>query len=335
MEYNDAMRYLMEGVREQQEKETATEVYDAEYEKDYLALTQLEADLEVYNKKYKDFQKMKAEENENFEKMVKKLAELQIKKDELNSLSWAKICSVFSGKYEKRRAELDNDSLFAQVEMNSVKMNLQNLDRQLMIMKNLVSETKKAYNANRKYMKAKYGEEHRYEQEREHKNSKLKILIKEIDEALAAIDRLNGHGEKAVDYMDSADTWAIATDMISAFSFVGAFVSDTMTASRESDARDQMFLINSMLPTVVKEIEDVIEAYRAFRREYEDENPENDLENPEDMDPPIEFIRINTVALKDRRMYYAPDLEEIFCRLGIVKTNLRKERTIANKMIKK
>ena len=56
MEYNDAIRYLMEGAYEEQaEKESS---YDEEYEKDYEELTGLEADLKVFEEKIKDFSKI-------------------------------------------------------------------------------------------------------------------------------------------------------------------------------------------------------------------------------------------------------------------------------------
>ena len=333
MEYNEAMRYIMEGVNEAQaEKERE---YDPEYEDDYRELTQLEADIEVFNKKLKDFRKMKAEENEEFEKMIKKLAALQIEKDELSSLSWKKICSVFSGKYEKKRADLDNDSLFAQVEMNSIKMNLQNLEQKIIICQKALTETKKAYKARRAYMKEKYGDDHRYEMEIDHKNLKLQTMIKEIDEAVTAINQLLGQGERAIDHMESADNWSLITENVLAFSFVGSMVGEAMISSRAADARDQMFLVNSMIPTVVKEIQDVIDAYRSFRSIYKDEDPDNDLENEQDMDPPMEFIRINMLALKTRGVYSPVDLDEVFGRLNVIKNNLRKERTLVNKMIKK
>ena len=336
MEYNEAMRYLMEGVKEARAAEEKNGFESsAEYEADYQSLTQLEADVEVYEKKLKDYKQLKVKENEEVEKMIKKLAALQIEKDEMNSLSWAKICSVFSGKYEKRRAALDNDSLFAQVEMNNIKLNLQNLDRKIAIITKVLSETKKAFKAKRAYMRERYGENHRYEEEIGHKNMHLKTMIKEIDEAVAAINRIMGQGEKAIDNIDSVDSWEFLTDAIAPYSFVGTLVGEAMIFGRSADARDQLFLVTAMVPEVVKEIEDVIEAYRKFRSEYKDENPENELENEEDMDPPMEFIRINMLQIKDRGCYYQDDLDELFGRLNVIKNNLRKERSLVSKQIKK
>ena len=333
MEYNDAIRYLMEGAYEEQaEKESS---YDEEYEKDYEELTGLEADLKVFEEKIKDSSKTKQQEDEEFERMIKRLAELQIEKDELNSLSWKKICSVFSGKYEKRRADLDNDSLFAQVEMNSIKMNLQNIAQKIELCKKAKWETKKAFNAKRAYMKERYGADHRYESEIEHRNTKLQAIVKEIDEAVNEINKMMGHGEKAFDSMDSMDTWDMVADNISALSFVGMMVGESIAASREADARDRMFLINSMLPLVVKEVEDVIQAYSQYRAVYEDEDPENELENKEDMDPPMQFVKANIWAVKDKRIYTPDALGNVLEKMNVIKNYLSRERAIVKKMIKK
>lgn len=343
MEYNDAMQYLMDSIKEDEkikaEGKGFTSATDPEYEADYELLCQLSADLEVLKQKHEDYKKLEKKAKEDFELMVKKLAALQIREEELDSIGWKKICSVLTGKYEKQRAELDNDKLFAQTEMNAVKMDIETSGERLREVIRAQREIRNALNAQRKYMKMKYGEDNRYELEVEHKNMLVRAVIKEIDEAVIAVNKILHQNIAAELNANSADQWSTAANVtyglanIIPIAALGTLASSAVVNKRQSEVEGNIIVVNSMIPIVVKELQDVIDAYRKFNSEYSDGDPYEDLNDENDLDHAIDFIRANLNAIKGRRIYCYDDIYMLNDRLSVIISNLSKEKRLMLKEI--
>ncbi len=334
------MQYIMDGIAEEQAKKeeqgiTMTETLSQEFEADYDKISQLKADIDVFETKLRDYKRIEKETNEEFEGMVKKLAALQIAEEELDSIGWKKISSILTGKFEKKKAALDNDKLFAQVEMNAIKMNIQANAEKVKSITKILNETRKAFKAQRKYMLAKYGEDNRFEVETSHKNVRVKAVIKEIDEAVESVNELFGLIDKGMNALNSESLWDDATDYVSRFTMVGGLAASIVASSRYQESEEKLYMINATLPLTVKEIKDVLDAFRAFRTDFPDDNPFEDLGDESDIDHPINFIRANLGSIQNKGVYGDMDCSIVCDKLRIIRTNLIRERTLISKEMTK
>ena len=347
MEYTEAMRYVMEGAKQQIENKvpstennlTAEEM--KAFERDYAELDQLAADVEVLKGKLKDFKDADSKNKADFEALVKKLAALQIEKDELEGMGWKKIKNVITGQYGKKIDSIESDQMVAQVEMNAVKMNMQMTADKIKETEKSLRQARKAFNIKRKFMKETYGENNRYEMEIEHKNVRIRSVIKEIDEACDAIFRVMDIGNTAYQYADSMVNMGTAADVVSyAGGFIGMAASmavGSIADNRYEQMQENIMAVSAMMPIVWKEIKDVLDSYLVFANEYteKDDSPYEDLNDESDLDHPIAFVRANFYAINGRSVYNMDDLSTMFGRLQVIKKNLVKQRTLLSKELKK
>ena len=346
MKYSDAMQYIMDGVKEQEAAKNSagnslgTDVSGKEnsmagFEEEYAKLNQLAAETEVLEKKKKDFQAMLKQNKADFEDLIKQLAALQIAKDELQSIGWAKISSIITGKYGKKIDKIESDEMFANVQLNSVKMNIQMLEMEIKEHSKALARTKRAFTKQRKYMIETYGEDNRYEMEIEHKNVKVRAVIKEIDEACDAILQIMNQGDVAFNMAEDADFWGNAANFAGSVGglvgFAACMAVGSVADDRAQKTHASIYTVNAMLPLVCKEIKDVIDVFVTYSSEFGDNDPYEDLNDESDLDHPMAFVRANYYSIRGRSIYTLEEVDVIFGRLQVIRKNLIKERTLISK----
>ncbi|MGN0164699.1 MAG: hypothetical protein ACI39R_00810 [Lachnospiraceae bacterium] len=233
------------------------------YNDDYDRICQLEADIEVLERKQADYTRIERSVQNDFDRMVKKLAELEVEAQELDGFSWKKIKSKVSGKYEVLDINNRRAREAGQREMNSIRFKLSDVRGKLKDIKEELKRNKTEYNRLREYMKRTYTEFNEYEKHIQAENQKLRSIIKEIDEAITVVNEVEGIAGLARDKFKSARSWGVA-DMV----FDDGFFCDVVKYNKVNDAEQMVYVMNAAIERMNKELRDVNNIYSVYCTEF-------------------------------------------------------------------
>jgi hypothetical protein len=233
------------------------------YEEDYNEICRLEAAVGVLEKKKNDYRRIAQGAENDFNEACKKLAEYQLIQDELNHFTWRKIKAKLTFKFNKEY-ETNNNSL------ETTKRNLENIKYRMQDAKGKANEVfkdyekaKKDYNEQRAYMRRVYTEFNGYEQNINAQKVKLQAVIKEIDEAIAAVDEVIEIAKCALDKFKSAKTLGVV-DMI----FNDSFLVDIAKYNKINNAESMVYTLNAAVARMNKELHDVNSMYTVYCQEF-------------------------------------------------------------------
>lgn len=233
------------------------------YQQDYDRLSKLDAEIEVWEKKVADYTKIRTGLQNDFDVTVKKLAQLEIELDELSRLTWTKLKSKVTGKYEAayHSATLSRES--TQRQLDDIKFKLQDTKGRLKDATTSLEVAKSEKNSLRDYMKKNYTQFAEYERKQEAEKQRLRTIIKEIDEADAVVREVIGIANLAIDKFKSAKNWGMA-DMF----FDDGIFTEIMKYNRINSAQSMVHTLNATIARMNKELKDVNDIYGVYCQEF-------------------------------------------------------------------
>lgn len=234
------------------------------YNEDYKKICRLEADVEVLEKKVTDYTRIEQGVQAEFDNMVRKMAGLEMEVNELDNFSWKKLKYKVTRKYDEVYSKNITDREAAQREMDSIKFRLQDVRGKLKDTKARLEAAKKQYNAQRTYMREKYTQYNEYEEQIKNENTRLRSVIKEIDEALAAVNEVMEVAKLARDKFKSARNWGVADIIID-----DGLFADIVKYNSVNSAQSMVYALNSCIERLNKELRDVNNIYAVYCQEFD------------------------------------------------------------------
>lgn len=291
------------------------------YAADYDKICQLEADIEVLEKKVADYTRIEAGVQNDFDAGVKKLAEIEIALDELSRFTWKRTKAKLTRKYDEVYDRNMTAKDAAQRELDNAKYRLRDVRGKLKDTKTRLNETKSAYQKQREYMKKTYSEFNEYEKKIQNENLRLRSIIKEIDEALEVVGEVISIAGLAYDKFKSARNWGFA-DMV----FDDGIFCEIFKYNNINDAEGMVCALNAAVARMNKEIRDVNNVYGVYCQEFG-----TDLKF---MDYVFDNIVVDWIAL--HRIEENMDRLNTFkIKLQDVETSLKNNRKQVEKQLKK
>lgn len=233
------------------------------YSADYDKICQLEADVEVLEKKAADYTRIETGVQSDFDTGVKKLAEIEVTLDELSRFTWKKIKAKLTRKYDEIYDRNMRARDAAQRELDNTKYRLQDVKGKLRDTKARLKDTKSRYNSQREYMKRTYSEFNEYEKKIQDENLRLRSIIKEIDEAIEVVGEVINIAGLAYDKFKSARNWGFA-DMV----FDDGLFCEIFKYNNINDAEGMVGALNAAVARMNKELRDVNNIYGVYCQEF-------------------------------------------------------------------
>ncbi|MDD6101740.1 MAG: hypothetical protein PUB67_01345 [Clostridiales bacterium] len=232
------------------------------YAEDERKIRQLEGNLDVLDKKVKDYERIETGLKGEFDRNVKNVAKFTAVQNELLKRSlknfWLKLIKKYDKLYEENNKNLDK----AQDELDKIKYRLSDTRGRLRDVKSDYDNFKKQYDAQRDYMKRQYTEFNAYEKQIVDERAKLSAMIKEIDEASVAVDEVKGIAVLALDKYKKAEGWGYADIMI------GGMMSDIVKYNQINSAESYIYTLNASIARMNKELNDVNNVYGVYCQQF-------------------------------------------------------------------
>lgn len=233
------------------------------YEEDYNEICRLEAEVGVLEKKKNDYRRIAQGAENEFNEACKKLAEYQLIQDELNHFTWRKIKAKLTFRYNREYEENNNSLETAKRTLGNAKYRMQDARGKANDILKDFEKAKKDYNEQRAYMRRVYTEFNGYEQNINAQKVKLQAIIKEIDEAIAAVDEVIEIAKCAIDKFKSAKALGVV-DML----FEDSFLVDVVKYNKINNAESMVYTLNAAVARMNKELRDVNSMYTVYCQEF-------------------------------------------------------------------
>lgn len=233
------------------------------FNEDFNRINQMEADIEVLDKKVEDYTRIEEGIKNDFDLNVKKLADVELTLDELRNSKWKKFKTKITGKYDslyEKNAKIRDDT---QHEIDSLKYRLLDTRGRLKDVKKALEDTKKEYKQLREYMKREYSEFNAYEQKLEKEKQRLRSVLKEINEAIVAVEEVLSIAEAALDKFKSAKMWGFA-DLV----FDDSMFCELFKYNDINNAESLVYSLNAAIARMNKELRDVNNIYDVYCQDF-------------------------------------------------------------------
>lgn len=293
---------------------------NSEYKDDFNKICQLEADVEVLEKKVADYTRIEEGIQNTFNELVKKLAEVEVLLDELRNSKIKKFKAKITRKYDdlyEKNANL-RDSI--QKDLDSTKYRLQDTRGKLKDTKKALADTKAAYKKQREYMKRQYSEFNDYEKKLENEKQQVRSVLKEIDEAIVVVEEVIEIAKLAYDKFKSARAWGFA-DMV----FDDGLFCEIFKYNNINDAEGMVYALNAAIARMNKELKDVNNVYGVYCQEFGS--------GLRFMDFVFDSVFVDWMALH-RIEENMNRLNSLILQLGSIKDSLYNNRRQAEKQLK-
>lgn len=232
------------------------------YAEDELKIRRLEGNLEVLEKKVKDYERIETGLNGDFDKAVKSVAKYTAVQDALLKKSLKNTWYKISNKHDKLYSENSRSLELAQDELDRVKYRIRDTKGRLKDVKNAYEQVKKEYDDQRDYMRQVYSEYNDYEKRILDERAKLHGIIKEIDEAYVAVDEVQKIARLACDKYKSAENWSLVDIMFD------GIIGDVVKYNQINSAESYVYTLNASIARMNKELRDVNNIYGVYCQEF-------------------------------------------------------------------
>lgn len=291
-----------------------------DYNADMIRMRNLAAEAEVYKNKLEDFERINTGLNKDFDAAVKEVAKYTAIQDTLLKKSignaFSKMFKSYDKKYEANERALKN----AQSNLDTIKYRISDTRGRISEVKTYYDRAEKERSQFREYLSDRYSAANDYEKEIEGEKLKLQSIIKEIDEAIVAVEQVQNMAKYACDKFKSAKSWGVA-DM-----FMDGILADLVKYNQINSAESCVYSLNAAVARMNKELRDVNNIYGVYCQEFG-----TGLQFAD-----IAFDNIFTdVAVLRRIEANITGLQNFVSQLSIVKENLQANKRQTEKELEK